>query len=256
MTETKRRIYLLIKIFDKEEHADAFLHQGEMFCRTIGEFRRTFDDESRGDKYEGVTDWHQPGQVKLTISYKDGEGIDHSINIDEKDLAGPVVIQRSGFDSLNVFCMYAIKIDDCEETYETEEERLNAVERINDSLKRQSHIDEKLSALGDFAVIVYRISEFIDKVKEAAANIGAECVDNLVEYYDPETFNGSFDDLEAVFRKRDGYAHQNEYRFAFLLPEPEGTKTIRIGSLIDMAIKLPTKEINSRVQIRLDESRK
>lgn len=28
------RIYLLIKVFDKEEYADAFIQKGDLFCRT------------------------------------------------------------------------------------------------------------------------------------------------------------------------------------------------------------------------------
>lgn len=42
------RIYLLVKIFEREEHADAFLEKGEMFCRTLGDFKKIEDDEARG----------------------------------------------------------------------------------------------------------------------------------------------------------------------------------------------------------------
>lgn len=39
------RIYMLVKVFDKEEYADAFLQHGEMLCRTLGEFKRIEGDE-------------------------------------------------------------------------------------------------------------------------------------------------------------------------------------------------------------------
>lgn len=79
------KIYLLIKIFENEEHADAFVKKGEMFCKTLGEFKKIEGDGARGDTYEGVTDWHQPDQISLVISYKDKDGVEHSIPL--KDLA-------------------------------------------------------------------------------------------------------------------------------------------------------------------------
>ena len=121
------RIYLLIKIFDKEEHADALIERGELFCRTLGDFKRIEDDAARGDAYEGVTDWHQPNKITLTLTFIDKDGIEKTIPIEK--LAGPLVVQNSGYDRLNLYCMYAVKAQEFEESYETEEERVRIVEK-------------------------------------------------------------------------------------------------------------------------------
>ena len=245
------RIYMLIKVFDKEEYADAFIQKGEMFCRTLGGFKKIEDDDVRGDAYEGVTDWLQPDQITLTISYKDNDGVEHSFPAE--GLAGPVVMQNNGYDRLNLYCMYAVKVPEFEESYETEDEKVRVVEKINTMLKERSTLSEEVLSLGEFSVVVYQVEDFIYRVKQAAKSQSLACWNGSIKYYDTDTFHGSFKELEAAFRKRNIYAHQNEYRFAFGSHEPEGVKTIRVGSLDGIAFKVPTKEINDKVQIKLVE---
>ena len=245
------RIYLLIKVFDKEEYADAFLNKGGMFCRTLGDFKRIEDDGVRGDAYEGVTHWHQPDQVTLTIAYKDKDGVEHTLPL--KDLAGPVVVQNNGYERLNLYCMYAAKVQEFEESYDTEEERVRIVEKINSMLKEKSTLSDEMLSLGEFAVVVYQVEDFIDRVQKSATAQNLACWNGGVKYYDPASFHGSFKELEAVFSKRNIYAHQNEYRFVFGSHEPEGVKTINIGSLEGIAFKISTKEIKDKVQIKLSE---
>ncbi|MGC5809079.1 hypothetical protein [Ralstonia pseudosolanacearum] len=245
------RIYLLVKIFEKEEHADAFVEKGEMFCRTLGDFKKIEDDEARGDAYEGVTDWHQPDQISLVISYKDKDGVDHSFPLN--DLAGPVIMQNSGYDRLNLYCMYAVKIPDFEESYETEEERVRAVEKINAMLKVHGTLSDEMTAMGRFAVVIYRVGDFINKVKLAAREQGYASWNGSVKYFDPNTFHGSFKEIESVFRKRNAYSYQNEYRFVFGSHEPEGPKVIQVGALEGIAIKIPTSEFNNTFQMKLAE---
>ncbi|QFY44191.1 hypothetical protein F6R98_17395 [Candidatus Methylospira mobilis] len=63
--------------------------------------------------------------------------------------------------------------------------------------------------------------------------------------YEPETFYGSFKGIEPVFRKRNIYSYQNEYRFAFYNKNNDiENKIIRIGSLSDFAKKIPIKFLN------------
>jgi len=245
------RIYLLIKIFEKEGHADAFVEKGEMFSRTLGDFKKIEGDEARGDAYEGVTDWHQPDKVSLVISYKDKDGVDHSFPL--KDLAGPVIMQNSGYERLNLYCMYAVKIPDFEESYETEEERVRAVEKINAMLKVHSTLSGEMMAMGKFAVVIYRVEDFISKVKLAAREQGYASWNGSVKYFDPDTFHGSFKEIESVFRKRNAYSYQNEYRFVFGSHEQEGAKVIRVGSLEGIAIKIKTVEFNDKFEMKLAE---
>jgi hypothetical protein len=104
-----------------------------------------------------------------------------------------------------------------------------------------------------FQWLFYQVEDFIYRVKQAAKSQSLACWNGVIKYYDPDTFHGSFKELEAVFRKRNIYAHQNEHRFAFGSHGPEGVKTIRVGSLDEIAFKVSTKEINHTVQIKLAE---
>ncbi|WP_288841433.1 hypothetical protein [uncultured Deefgea sp.] len=245
------RIYLLIKVFDKEEYADAFIQNGELFCRTLGDFKKADEEDGRGDRFEAVTDWHQPDQIKLVITYKDNNGIEKSFPIEK--LAGPLTIQNNGYDRLNLYCMYAVKAPESEESYETEEQRVAIVEKINQTLKERTTLSDEVLSLGEFAVVVYQVEDFIGRVKKAAQEKDFACWSGLIGYYDPDTFHGSFKELESIFRKRNIYEHQNEYRFAFGSHEPEGTKVIHLGSLDGIAIKVPTREINEELQLKLVE---
>ncbi len=66
--------------------------------------------------------------------------------------------------------------------------------------------------MGEYAVIVTDVKAFIDRITLAAQanNFGMES--RLVEYYDPASFNGTFDEVDVIFRKRIEYKHQKEYR--------------------------------------------
>ena len=217
------RIYLLIKVFDKEDQADAFIQKGEMYCNTLGYFKK-HEDELRGDAYEGITDWHQPDQITLNISYKDNDGVEQTHLV--TDLASPVTMGHNGFDSLNLYCMYAVKVSAFEESYENEDERVLVVEKINTMFKERTDLIEKARSLGRFSVVIYQVEEFINRVQQTAKSLSFKCLKGTIQYYDPDTFSGRFEELDAVFRKRNIYADQNEYRFAFGSHEPEDVKII------------------------------
>lgn len=246
-----KRIYLLIKFFDKEEYADAFIEKGELYCRTLGDFKKIDEEDGRGDKFEAVTDWHQPDQIKLTITYTDNDGVEKTIPIEK--LAGPLTIQYNGYDRLNLYCMYAVEVPEFEESYEAEEERLAIVEKINRMLKEKSTLSDEVLSLGEFAVVVFQVEDFIGRVKKAAQEKHFACWNGLIRYYDPNTFHGSFQELESVFRKRNIYEHQHEYRFAFGSHEAEGVKVLHLGALDGIAVKAPTRDINGLIQLKVVE---
>jgi hypothetical protein len=245
------RIYLLIKVFDTEEYADAFIRTGEMFCKTIKQFKEIEGDVARGDRYEAVTAWHQPGDISLTISYKTSDGEETSMPI--TGLAGPLIIQNLAHDSLNAYCMYSITAPEFNESFETEEERVRAVEKVNALLKAHTAVDDDMLSLGEHAVIIINVPKFIKKVSEAAKAEGYDSWNGLIKYFDPNTFNGSFGNVESVFMKRNIYSYQKEFRFVFDSDSPEGAKLIHAGSLEGIALKLKTSEINTKIEIKIDE---
>lgn len=246
-----QKIVLLVKVFDKEEYADAFIRTGEMFCKTIGQFKQIEGDAARGDQFEAPSDWHQPDRMSLTISFKTPDGEEKSFPIE--GLAGPLVIQRTVHDRLNAFCMYAVTVPDFEESYETEEERLRVVEKINSMLKVNATLGEEMLSLGEHAVLIINVADFIDKVRRVAKSEGYSSWRGLVDYFDPETFHGSFGEVESVFKKRKIYSYQKEFRFVFDSSKPDGAKKIHVGPLDGIAFKLKTSEINSKIELKIAE---
>lgn len=245
------KIVLLVKVFDKEEYADAFIQTGEMFCKTIGQFKQIEGDVARGDQFEAPSDWHQSDRISLTLSFETPDGEEKSFPIE--GLAGPLVIQSTAHDRLNAFCMYAVTVPDFEESFETEEERLRVVEKINSMLKEHATLGEEMLLLGEHAVLIIKVADFIGKVSNAAKSEGYSSWRGLVDYFDPETFHGSFGEVESVFKKRNIYSYQKEFRFVFDSSKPDGAKTLHAGPLDGIAFKLKTSEINSKLELKLAE---
>lgn len=248
-----KKIVLLVKVFDNEEYADAFIQTGEMFCKTIGQFKRIEGDVARGDQFEAPSDWHQPDRISLMFSFKTPDGEENSFPIE--GLAGPLVMQHTVHDRLNAFCMYAVTVPDFEESYETEEERLCVAEKINSMLKVNATLSEEMLSLGDHAVLIIKVADFIDKVSKAAESEGYLSWRGLIDYFDSETFHGSFGEVESIFKKRNIYSYQKEFRFVFDSSKPEGAKTLHVGSLDGIGFKLKTSEINSKLELKLAEDK-
>ncbi|MCY1452743.1 hypothetical protein D9M71_696850 [compost metagenome] len=59
--------------------------------------------------------------------------------------------------------------------------------------------------------------------------------------------------VESVFKKRNIYSYQKEFRFVFDSSKPEGEKTLHVGPLDGIAFKLKTSEINSKFDMKLAE---
>lgn len=234
-------IHFLIKIFDKEEYADAFIHKGEMFCKTLDEFKH-LEDVKRGDKHEATVGCYQPDKMEVAIN---GEVIPRD------SLAGPIVIQRNYYDKSNLYCMYAIEIEKYKISYNTEKERKIIFKRINEIFEKKLNLNEEALSLGKFAVVIYQVNDFIDKVSKAIKKEGFDCQYGLIDYYDSNTFHGQFKEDECIFKKRNSYANQNEFRFVFMNSNTSsGTKIIKIGSLKKIAIKTLVKEIGDKVQVK------
>ncbi|PCK33536.1 hypothetical protein CEX98_01390 [Pseudoalteromonas piscicida] len=221
-----------MKVFDKEKYAEDFI-QGILFSNRLSFFRKYEEDKpaNRGDKYEGVVGWHQPDQIQLEIN---GRII--------TDLAGPVMLQMNWHDHLNVFCIYAAHSGDF---YEVSEDTVAA-------FMEQIAIPKDCLKLGKYAVIVTSVTKFIERVKTAVTSNGYGLNAGLVEYYDPDNFNGSFSEIESIFRKRNEFKHQKEYRFAFDTgvagDEP---LMLDIGDISDIAMKCKVSDINRQLEIKL-----
>ena len=86
-----RKIYCLIKAYDSEEYAKAFINTGEMYCKTLEEFNEINDDNERGDRFEGglslvfkrkTSRCHSRLEMGMTR-------VLNTVDIGSQDLAGP-----------------------------------------------------------------------------------------------------------------------------------------------------------------------
>jgi hypothetical protein len=121
-----KKIYCLIKTYKREDekYAKAFVDAGEMYCQTLKKFKETDDGNARGDEFEGTSHWFQAKDTTMSFTVRnENDEVLNAINIGESDLAGPTVFQPVIFDGFNLFCMYAIAIEDFEERYSTEDEK-------------------------------------------------------------------------------------------------------------------------------------
>ena len=75
-------------------------------------------------------------------------------------------------------------------------------------------------------------------------------VHGLVEYYNPDTFHGTFPGVSGAFMKQDKYSYQREYRIAI---ETGSTGifpiVLDIGDISDIAMRSNIREINQNLQI-------
>ncbi len=246
----KKIIYCLVKIFKDNDkvYADSFLKNGEMYCQALKKIKEIEDNETRGDRYEGLIQWIQPKDIIMTLKLeKSIEGIPDEIIIKENDLAAPVAMQTTEYDPYNVYCMYAIAIDDFKFEYSTEEERLALQKEINGQLSRQIEIDQKVSSeLGNVAIVITNVKEFIGRVKEY---FGEDVHHGFVEYFEEKSQTVLFTGMNAIFKKRSIYSYQNEYRFAFVPKENLDYKIFSIGNLEDIAYKTTIDELRNSAKV-------
>ena len=226
-----RTTLFLVKFFGKETYADDFV-RGQIFANRLSKFKQAEDSEDsdksgRMDRHESTTAWLQPGKCSVKIN-----GMDIS-----DDLAGPLQVQMDWLNHLNVFCVHAAHSGD-----------LNLASLSNDNveaLRQELTIPPKCLDLGKYAVVVMNVPEFVKRMRDSARAKGYGIRYGLVQYYDPETFHGNFDDEEAAFRKQNRYSFQREFRFAMnsgsLGEEP---LVMDIGDISDITLQLKSSELN------------
>lgn len=229
-----KTILFFVKIFSSKAHAEDFL-SGILYSNRLAFFRKLEEDvqANRGDRHEAVVGWYQPEQINLVLN-------DREI----KDLAAPVSLQINQHNDLNIFCIYAAHSGPFNEVTDD-----NILE-----LKEYLKIPSDCLALGEYAVVVTHAKSFIDRVMSSVKEKGFGLKAGLVEYYEPESFSGSFAEDEAIFRKRKEFEHQREYRFSFDTGcSGDDPLKLQLGSISDIAVLCSTSEVNSLLQVRLPD---
>ena len=196
VSDNGKIILFLVKFFSKKKHACDFM-QGKVYANRLSYFKdiEGRDNSGRADRHEGVIGWFQPNQGRFTINEMDITG----------DLAGPIEMQREWLNYRNLFCVHAAHTGDIDMG--------NLSDHNIEGLRQQLKLSEDCLKLGRFAVVIKNIPEFMIRIESAVERNGYRLSRGLVKYYDPDAFHGTFSDWESVFRKREEYSYQQEYRF-------------------------------------------
>ena len=225
-----KTVFFLVKFFNNPNYADDFVH-GRLFTNRLSRFKKAEDSDESGrmDRHEGTIGWMQSGECRLTLN-----GMDMS-----DDLAGPVQIQKNWLNNLNVFCVHAAHSGD-----------LDLASLSNDSiesLRQELTIPDECSALGNYAVVVKNVTEFINRMRSSAQAKDYRIAWGLVKYYEPATLHGNFRDVESVFQKQDQYSFQREFRFVIDSGSlRECPLVMDIGDIRDITLQLESAELNGK----------
>ena len=174
-------IISLAKFFEKEKYADDFV-RGKVYCNTLRTFKKMKDKDASGrfDNDEGTTAWLQPDEVDIQMS-----------GINFTGLAAPVQLQMYWLNHVRLFCMVAGHTG----TLDVRRLSTDDIEELRSALL----IPETCLQLGKYAVLVTNVTEFFKRMDAAIQTCNYLYFRGLVKYYDPETFHGSFRDIEAAF---------------------------------------------------------
>ena len=226
--QRRKIVFFLVKFFKNPRYADEFVH-GRIFSNRLSTFKQGKDNDVSGrmDRHEGTIAWLQPGKGRVTLN-----GIDFS-----EDLAGPIQIQKEWLDHLHVFCVHACHSGNLD---------LSSISNDNiETLRKELTIDDRCRSLGEYAVVVKNVPEFINRMRCSAQASDYRIAYKLVKYYDPTTFHGNFHDIESVFWKQEQFSFQREFRFA-IDSGTLGNCSLRmeIGDISDIATRLKSTELN------------
>ncbi|MBA1205356.1 hypothetical protein G7009_26990 [Pseudomonas capeferrum] len=230
-----KRILAFVRFFKEQGHRDMFL-RGELYMNRLKFFKR-YEEQTEGnigDKHEAVSHWLQPEEV--TISLEDPR-TGEVIKIE--GISDPVPVQYLMFDEYHVYCLFAVYFD--------EDERFENLE----DMKLKILPDVRAGDLGSFCSII-EAESFIQRLDKVLPETGVNVGRGLVEYFDPGTFNGSFNGQDAILRKKSSFAHQREYRiFTYNRTIGDEPRVLQIGDLSDITFNCHKSEL-AKVMV-LDE---
>lgn len=227
----KDHVFLLGKVFSKETYADDFISNGRFICNTLNYFKNYEDREKNniGDEFEGIGS---------RVSSSSGATVQiNGHDIDYKELH----FHSNKHLSQNAFCLYGPNVK------EDEEITLDAVEDL-------VRIKEDAKNLGEHFVVIHNVGEFIRRMDEQLNALGFDFRRHCVEYRE---LNGDFEipSHQIGFVKANQYSHQKEFRY--LIDTGRNTDEaifLEIGSISDIAFKIPIDDFNKHFEIRLVEN--
>lgn len=233
-----------VKIFSSEEYRNEFL-KGNLYMNPLKYFI-DFEDEHSGnvgDKHEALSAWLQPSEMRMIFKFGDKE-----FEIPSSDIAAPIAIKRTHFDSVNVLCLMVLHSHGIPLNGSISAEQVEL-------LKGYFAIPEDVVNLGEYAVVIPNTGLFLEKVKAASQHL----VDNgealkmtakTVKYYDQSQTLSLTNEEEAIFHKQKSYEHQKEFRISLDRGKGEVTPfVLKVGDLSNIAHPVMTRDLNSSFKL-------
>ena len=227
----------LIKVTSSQEYADKLL-QGDLFARRLSGFRKLEGDSQRGDSFEASIVYPHD-QSKFVFETKDPvTGKKEVLVIPPEDLAANPRLRLQALDSVNVFCTYAVDADNLRPVPDSD-------------TKARLELPSDLWKLGSYAVVIFDVHKFIERVRIAAYSQNYKTWAGRVVYYDPADSSPPLShDIQVAFTKRNQYAHQKEFRLAIdtntIGSEP---LTLSIGDISDIALTVTRNNLDDKLSI-------
>lgn len=207
---------ILLK-FGSRTHMESLLNRGEVHMNSMDFFHDVTSDEVREDPNEGLLKLSRIENGKLGFKKN---------NIDEyceiaKINKGIIKESNTSIGILNLFCMFAIDIENEYEVYLSE------------------YIDKRVwTGFGDSVVIIKDQDEFLRRIDFEEKKKDLEVKFNLVKYVDYENYSGEL----GPFCKDIKYSYQKEARLVAINKEPKELKLF-IGSIEDIALIMNANDI-------------
>ena len=227
-------LLFLTRVFEEKEHAEQFL-RGQVRAGTLLSYQE-IEDDHRIDPMEGILDSGQIERMEVTLRTPNGYTYTLSHESGER-MKQPL----PWADRFNILCTTASYVDP---------KWIVPGERYDEVLDRYVRIPEAATKLGDFVVWIHEPDEFVERVRAAADKSDIPMHYGFVEYGRRPMPSLGLRDVGLIFRKREQYKYDREFRFSFESPQKvEGPLCLDVGDLNDIAKLFKTQEFNDHLTV-------
>ncbi len=196
--------------FGQYEHICQLREEGLLYMNNLPYFWQIEDKELRGDKFNSITEIRS-GKTGIAVPKNEP---DKPVTITNWNLRiYPVQPEK-----INVFCMCAVRPS-----------------------AGSFPVDERNFRFGDYALILTKGQEFIERISSHLKSQKISHKANLVEYV-CNNYTGKI----GPFRKFINFAYQSEWRLV-CCDGPGKERIFRIGSIKDICIVVKSSEVNKRL---------
>jgi hypothetical protein len=214
--------------FGPSKYIDQFA-QGLLYMNTLKYFVEQETNSLRRDSHEGTSHLRKGDGAILQIEMTPEVAKAFNMPADGEfkpiaNLRGPIRFQPDALQSVNVFCMYALR------------------ESASDTF-----VDAGNLGFGDTFALLTDFDEFMKRVKAAVPRTGQELRYDLVKYIDDTSYEGPV----GIFKKLSDFSYQSEFRIG-LFPGTGAPVPLQVGNLSDIVILGRLSELNDRLRVQVN----